>query len=284
MDSRAGELDCLGLHGFSRVAYREWGDPLNPRVVLCLHGLTRNARDFDILCERLAPRFRLLCPDMPGRGDSAWLPHAADYGYPLYLSVTAALIARSGATRVAIVGTSMGGLMGMMLAAQPGTPVSALVINDVGPFIPKAALERLRLYVGRGAPAPSLEAFEARLREICAPFGPLTDAQWAHLARHSSRRDAQGRYVSAYDPAIAGALAEPLQDVLLWPVWDAVRCPVLVLRGADSDLLPADTARLMQQRGPAQCTLAEFAGVGHAPMLMADDQIGAVESFLDARA
>ncbi len=274
------DLHCLGPHGFTPMRYHQWGDPENPRVVLCVHGLTRNGRDFDALCEHLRGEFRLICPDMPGRGDSAWLSDPSDYGYPFYLSCIAALIARSQVDRVSLVGTSMGGLIGMMLAAQPGTPLAALVINDVGPFIPRASLERLARYVGKSAPVSTLAQFEGQLRSACAPFGPLTDAQWAHLAHHSSRQGADGLYRSAYDPAIANAFAGPVGDVSLWPIWDAVACPTLVLRGAESDLLLAETAQEMLQRGPAKSHLAEFPGVGHAPMLMADDQIGAVAGFL----
>ena len=274
------ELRCLGPHGFHRVVYYEWGDVANPRVVLCVHGLTRNGRDFDALAQALAPRFRVLCPDIVGRGMSDWLGHKQDYGYPLYLCDMAALIARSGAQQVAWVGTSMGGLIGMMLAAHAATPVARLVLNDVGPFIPRAALERMSMYVGKAPSFATQEQLEQYLRLVMAPFGTLSDAQWRHLARHSARRTDDGSIGVSYDPAIGNAFAAPLDDVSLWPVWDAVRCPTLVLRGKESDLLLRDTAVEMTRRGP-NARLHEFAGVGHAPALMCEDQIAVVKQYLE---
>jgi pimeloyl-ACP methyl ester carboxylesterase len=275
---RERQLRCLGPHGFHRVAYREWGDAENPQVVVCVHGLTRNSRDFDALARVLAADYRVICPDVVGRGHSQWLSHKQDYGYPLYLSDMAALLARTGADQVHWIGTSMGGLIGMMLAAQPDSPIRRLVVNDVGPFIPKAALERLALYVGKTPRFATLDEFERYLRAIAAPFGPLTDAQWRHLAEHSSRRYDDGSLGAAYDPAIGAAFATPIQDLVLWPVWDALSCPTLVLRGEQSDLLLRATAEEMTLRGP-KARLVEFDGIGHAPMLMSDDQIAVVRDF-----
>jgi pimeloyl-ACP methyl ester carboxylesterase len=269
----------LGPHGFHRTRYCEWGDASNPRVVVCVHGLTRNSRDFDALAQALAPHFRVLCPDVVGRGASDWLAYKQDYGYPLYLSDMAALIARSGADSVSWVGTSMGGLIGMMLAAQANTPVRRLVLNDVGPVVPKAALERLAGYVGKAGDFADMLALETYLREVFAPFGPLTDDQWRHLAQHSARRNADGSFALAYDPAIGQALAGPAQDVVLWPLWDVVRCPSLVLRGRQSDVLLEDTAQEMTRRGP-RAILRQFEGIGHAPALLSHDQIQLVCDFL----
>ncbi|MFO1350862.1 MAG: alpha/beta hydrolase [Gammaproteobacteria bacterium] len=272
----------LGPHGFHRLCYCEWGDPANDRVLICVHGLTRNARDFDFLAEALENDYRVLCPDIVGRGRSDWLSHPADYGYPLYLSDMAALIARSGAAEVDWVGTSMGGLIGMLLAAQPNSPIRRLVLNDVGPFLPKAALERIGAYLGKPVSFQKLEEMEAYLRVIAAPFGPLTDAQWRHLTQPSAKPLASGGYGFAYDPAIAAPFrGQPLADVDLWPVWAQLRCPVLVLRGAESDLLLRADAEAMTTRGP-RARLVEFAGVGHAPMLMAADQIAVVRDWLCA--
>jgi pimeloyl-ACP methyl ester carboxylesterase len=248
-------------------------------VVICVHGLTRNGRDFDALAQALAPDFRVLCPDIAGRGQSDWLAHAQDYGYPLYLADMAALIARSGAGQVHWVGTSMGGLIGMMLAAQPQSPLARLVVNDVGPLVQKVALERLAQYVGKAGSFPDEAALEAYLRAVHAPFGPLTGEQWRHLARHSSRRNADGSLSLSYDPAIAAGFSGVRDDIVLWPVWDAICCPTLVLRGAQSDLLLRETAAEMTQRGP-RAQLREFDGIGHAPALMSEDQIEAVRVFL----
>jgi pimeloyl-ACP methyl ester carboxylesterase len=216
-----------------------------------------------------------------GQRASAWLAEAADYGYPQYLADMTALIARLDVAAVDWVGTSMGGLIGMMLAAQPGTPIRRLVLNDIGPFIPKAALERIADYVGLDPRFEDLAALEAYLRRVHAPFGPLTEDQWRHLAEHSARPLDEGGFGLAYDPRIGDAFRgdKPLEDVDLWPVWDAVRCPVLVLRGAESDLLLADTAREMRRRGP-RARVVELPGVGHAPALMADDQIAPVRDWL----
>lgn len=276
---RQHSLCTLGLHGFHRVNYYEWGSPDNPRVVICVHGLTRNGRDFDELAKALSKEYRVLCPDIAGRGQSEWLPHKEDYGYPLYLADMAALIARSAAEQVDWVGTSMGGLIGMLLAAQPGSPIRKLVMNDVGPLIPRASLERLAAYVGKASSYETFEEFEQYIRVVSAPFGPLTDAQWRHLAQTNARKQADGRWGSIYDPAIALPFKGPVADVALWNFWDLVRCPTLLLRGAESDLLLKETAEEMTRRGP-KARFAEFAGIGHAPMLMAADQIDAVRDFL----
>jgi pimeloyl-ACP methyl ester carboxylesterase len=245
-----------------------------------VHGLTRNGRDFDFLARALAPQFRVVCPDVAGRGLSQWLAHKPDYGYPVYLADMAAVLARTGADQVDWVGTSMGGLIGMMLAAQPETPIRRLLLNDIGPFIPRAALERLAQYVGKAPSFAALAELEQYLRMVMAPFGALTDEQWHHLATHSSRRNDDGRFALSYDPAIANAFVGPLEDVTLWPVWDAIRCTTLVVRGKESDLLLRQTAEEMTQRGP-RAQLLEFDGIGHAPALMSEDQIAVVKAFLE---
>lgn len=272
----------LGPHGFHRVAYHEWGEPASPRVAVCVHGLTRTGQDFDDLAGALAgvAGYRVACPDLPGRGESAWLPRPEDYAYPVYLSDLTALLARLDAEAVDWVGTSLGGLLGLMLAAQPGSPIRRLVLNDVGPFLPKAALERIGAYVGTDPRFESLGALEAYLRHVHAPFGPLTDEQWRRLAEKSARRLPDGAWALHYDPAIGAAVrAVPPQDVDLWTLWDAVRCPVLVLRGAESDVLLRETAEEMARRGP-RARLVELPGVGHAPALLAPDQIGVVREWL----
>jgi pimeloyl-ACP methyl ester carboxylesterase len=276
---RPRHLHCLGPHGFHRVAYTEWGEPNESRVVVCVHGLTRTGRDFDFLAQALATQYRVLCPDVVGRGHSDWLTQKEDYGYPLYLSDMTALIARAGVEQVDWVGTSMGGLIGMMLAAQPHSPIRRLVVNDVGPFIPRASLERIAKHVGKAPAFADIDAFEQYLRQVAAPFGPLTDNQWRHLAMHSSRRYDDGTVTVSYDPAIANPFSGALHDVVLWPVWDAICCPTLLIRGTQSDLLLAETAQEMTQRGP-RARMVEVEGIGHAPMLMADDQIAIVREFL----
>lgn len=285
MAARLHELPVLGPHGFLRLGYTEWGPAEASRVVICAHGLTRNSRDFDPLAEALAGRgLRVAAPDMPGRGRSSRVP-AEDYGYPLYVAAGAALIARLGAGDLSWVGTSMGGLVGMMLAAQPGTPVRRLVMNDIGPFIPAAALRRIGEYVGQDPRFEGFDDVEAFLRRVHAPFGPLTDAQWRHLAVHSAVPAEQGRLKLHYDPAIGAAFkAKPPEDIALWAVWDQVACPTLVIRGAESDLLLPRTAAEMRTRGAAASAglvrVAEVAGCGHAPALMEAGQIDLVAEFL----
>ena len=271
---------ALSSQRFLRVHYTEWGEAENPRVLVCAHGLTRNARDFDRLAEAMSDAYRVVCIDFPGRGESDWLDNKAEYGVELYAQVATALIARLGVERVDWFGTSLGGLVAMAMAARAGVPFRRLVLNDVGPLLPKAALARIAQYVGTVWEMDSLEAVEAHLRTVHQPFGPLTDEQWRHLAEHSHIRRDDGRYLFHYDPGIAevfSAMAE--NDVDLWPVYDLIRTPTLLLRGAESDVLPADVARQMAERGP-RAVLREFAGVGHAPMLMDPDQIAVVRDWL----
>jgi pimeloyl-ACP methyl ester carboxylesterase len=269
----------LSPHGFHRVAYYEWGDPRNDRVAICVHGLSRNGRDFDVLGEALAQTHRVIAVDMPGRGASQWLSDANDYVFPTYLTTLTALVARSNASEVAWVGTSMGALLGMVMAAQRDTPVSRLVVNDAGPSIEPVALARIGDYLGLAPTFATLAEADAYIRIVSAPFGTLTDAQWDHLTRTSVARNPDGRYALTYDPGIAVPFKSAAAPPDLWPIWDAVRCPTLVLRGAQSDLLSAATAQAMTARGP-KARLVEFPGVGHAPMLLSADQLAPVVAFL----
>lgn len=280
---RLRSVPFLLPQGFFDLAYCEWG-PADGVPVICAHGLTRNARDFDVLAAALAGSGRrVVAVDFPGRGRSDWLPDPGAYGFPVYLGALTALMARLDAPRVDWVGTSMGGLAGMMLAAQPRSPVRRLVINDVGPFIPAAALARIASYVGKAPVFGSLAEVEAYLRVVAAPFGALSDDQWQHLARHGAVPAGSGWRLH-YDPAIATAFgAAPAADVDLWPLWDRVSCPVLVIRGAESDLLLAETLDEMERRGAGRVARAVFAGCGHAPALMAAGQIAAIAGFLDDR-
>ncbi|HRE54628.1 MAG TPA: alpha/beta hydrolase [Candidatus Competibacter sp.] len=271
---------ALGPHGFHGVHYTEWGDPANPKVLICVHGLTRTGRDFDFLAAALEQDYRVICPDVVGRGQSDWLPDKLDYGYPLYVSDMAMLLARIDAQRLDWIGTSMGGLIGMFLARYPNTPIHKLVINDVGPRIPAAGLKRIADYVGRVVAWNSLEDMDRALRVFAAPFGRLTDEQWRRMIVNSARQLEDGRYTTAYDPGIAETFKNmEIKDIDLWSVWDAIRCPTLLLRGAHSDVLDHPDAIAMTERGP-KAKLVEFPGMGHAPALMADDQIAVVRDWL----
>jgi pimeloyl-ACP methyl ester carboxylesterase len=245
-----------------------------------VHGLTRNGQDFDVLAERLAPGYRVVCPDVVGRGDSEWLSDATLYTYAQYVADMTALVARLDVEEVDWLGTSMGGLIGMTIAAQAGTPIRRLVLNDVGPFIPQSALARLASYVGVRARFETLAEAEAYLREVHAPFGALTDGQWRDFAERSVSGSPDAGYMARYDPEIGTALRNaPEGDLDIWAVWDQITCPVLVLRGERSDLLPRETAAEMATRGPG-ATVIEIAGCGHAPALLDDGQLDVIEEWL----
>jgi pimeloyl-ACP methyl ester carboxylesterase len=277
LSMRRGRLRGLSASGFHHVAYVIWGRPTLLPPVVCVHGLTRNGRDFDRLAGVLAAERLVICPDVVGRGQSDWLRDPAGYGYPQYCADMTALIAHIGAEEIDWVGTSMGGLIGMTLAATPNTPIRRLVMNDVGPVIPLQALERIAGYVGKDPIFEDLQAVEQYLRRVHAPFGRLDDEAWQHLARHSHRRLSDGRFALAYDPAIGRDFATSLtQDIDLTAVWERVRLPVLLLRGAQSDLLLAETAQMMSRKAQ----LVELPDIGHAPSLMVADQIEIVREWL----
>ena len=265
--------------GALRLAYVEWGDP-EAQAVLCIHGLTRNARDFDVLAKALATDRRVIALDVAGRGRSGWLVDAARYSPEAYVGQTVAFLAALGLQQVALVGTSMGGIIGMALASLDPSPITKLVLNDVGGLVPKASLEPIGAYLG-GPPKIFADVghLERHLRLIHQGFGPLSDAEWAHLAKHSARAQPAG-VVQHFDPAIAvNFKAGVTSDIELWPLYDAVHCPTLLLRGSESPLLPAEVADEMTRRGP-KAELVTFAGIAHAPALMAEDQIQVVRRFL----
>ena len=279
--SRQRFLRCASPRGLHRVAYLEWGDPKNERVLVCAHGLTRCARDFDALAAALSDRYRVVCPDVAGRGDSEWLRDPMLYQLPQYLSDMVTLVARLDVENVHWLGTSMGGLIGMALAAQPGTPVQRLVINDAGPVITKVSLQRIATYVGMAPVFPDIATAEKYIRAVSATFGPHSDAEWRFLTEVVLRKNADGSLRMHYDPKLAEPFRAlmPEKDLELWPLWDAIRCPTLVLRGAQSDLLTKETCAQMTQRGP-KAKVVEISGVGHAPTLMHEDQIRIVRDFL----
>ena len=267
------------------MAYVEWGEP-SARALICVHGLTRCAHDFDFLAPEMARHgYRVICPDVVGRGDSSWLTDPMDYAVPTYTKHMLLLLAHLQLESAHWVGTSLGGLIGMAIAAMPGSPIERLVLNDVGPVLTVAALQRLALYVGKWPPLPDIEAAERFVRETSAPFGAHSDAEWRFLTEHVVRRNPDGSLRMHYDPGIAVPFnAElPTADVELWMLYDAVRCPTLALRGEHSDLLTRDTVAQMESRGP-RANVVEVPGVGHAPTLIHADQIAIVRDFLlDAR-
>jgi pimeloyl-ACP methyl ester carboxylesterase len=279
-DPELRTVTCAHPGGLHRLAYWEWGAPDNPDVVVCVHGLTRTGRDFDLLARRLAGTHRVVCPDMIGRGRSDRVADASLYQIPQYVADCVTLIARLDVPAVAWVGTSMGGLIGMLLAALDGAPVSRLLLNDVGPVLSTAGLDRIRDYVGSDPTFASFEEGVATVRRIAADFGPLSDAQWRMLAEHTVVPRDGGRWGFHYDPRIAEPIrAQPGEAPAAWPLWDRIRCPTWVVRGERSDLLSAAVADEMTRRGP-RARRVDVAGVGHAPTFLPDDQIAIVERFL----
>ena len=278
---RRRSVQCATPRGLHRIAYLEWGDPRNARVLVCVHGLSRCARDFDALAAALSDRYRVVCPDMAGRGDSGWLADPMRYVVPQYVSDMVTLVARLDVETLHWVGTSMGGLVGMALAALNDSPVTKLVLNDSGPVVTRASLERIASYFGLAPTFPDLESAEQYVRAVSAPFGPHSDAEWRFLTEVVVRRNADGSYRMHYDPRIGEPFRAhmPENDLELWPIYEAVRCPTLVVRGALSDLLTRDTCERMAACGP-KAKVIEVEGVGHAPTLMHADQIGIVRGFL----
>jgi pimeloyl-ACP methyl ester carboxylesterase len=281
--ARANSVNYLLGTQFYKMAYVEFGNPAAP-AVLCVHGLTRNGRDFDVLAEALSDRFHVICPDLPGRGKSEWLPDAVAYQPQSYVVALTHLLAALNKP-VAWVGTSLGGICGMLVAAAQNTPVTRLVLNDVGPHIPAAAVKRIRDYM---VSAPerfgSIRALEAHLREIHAPFGRLSDMQWANMARSSARsvldQAGAGAFAMHYDPKIVEPLrsSAPL-DVDMWPLWEMIKVPVLAIRGENSDLLLPETFERMQTEGAKSYVVRD---AGHAPALMDAASIAEIRAFLSA--
>lgn len=288
-EPRLHHVTCANPKGLHRMAYWEWGAQDNPRVVVCVHGLSRQGRDFDTLAQALAGEFRVICPDVVGRGRSDWLPDPMLYAVPTYVADMVTLLARLDVEQVSWVGTSMGGLIGMSLASlrAPGqaSPISRLVLNDVGPVIEFASLQRIGTYLGAPMRFPSIEAGAEFLWSISQSFGPHTPEQWLALSRPQFKPAPEGGWMFQYDPAIALPFraftpeVAAFSEAMLWKAYDSIDVPTLLVRGQVSDLLSTDTARAMGQRGPkAPCV--EFAGVGHAPTLIADDQVACVRAFL----
>ncbi len=291
-----------------RVAWWEWnatGQPFPSHVVVCVHGLSRQSRDFDVLARTLAPHASVIAVDVAGRGHSDWLADPMAYQVPTYATDLAMVLAclrqrHAAATgtaepyalRIDWVGTSMGGLIGMALASQPAVGLRRLVLNDVGPVIQPQSLQRIGTYLGvQRVYASEQEAADA-LWEVSRSFGPHSREAWLALSRPMLRPVQEG-WTFHYDPDIAApframlaaGLTEAAREAahageqMLWQMYDAIHAPTLVLRGAESDLLSHETALAMTQRGP-RARLVEFAGVGHAPTLVGSDQVNVVQAFL----
>jgi pimeloyl-ACP methyl ester carboxylesterase len=286
MNSTWHTVACSTALGSHTMHYQCWpATGVSRGTVLCVHGLTRNSYDFERLALALsAEGYCVLAPDIVGRGRSDRLSDATHYNYATYVADLLTLVRHEDLRDVVWVGTSMGGILGMMLAAQVPGLVAKLVLNDIGAFIPQAALERIVSYVANPPRFATLADAESYCRKIYAPFGLVDDADWQAFTQNSitpvaSPTGADDDYVLAFDPAIGTALAAtPLTDVNLWPLWEALWMPTLIVRGAESDVLPADTAATMLLKPQAQ--LQVFTGCGHAPSLMVPDQIAVVLDYV----
>ncbi|MPQ55554.1 alpha/beta fold hydrolase [Duganella sp. FT27W] len=288
-DATSNFVTCVSPAGLHRMAYKEWGDRDNPRVLICVHGVTRVGDDFDHLARALCDEYRVICPDVVGRGRSGRLQNPQFYRIPQYVSDMVTLLARvtNGREDQAVdwFGTSMGGLIGLGLASLPGNPIRKLVLNDIGPVLEPVALQRIGDYIGQDLRFNSFDEGAQFIRDVSASFGPHTEQEWHKLATDVLRQDADGKWVRHYDMGLALPFrsvtpeSAKADEAMLWAAYDAVQCPTLLVRGANSDLLTRDTAQLMTQRGP-KATLVEIADVGHAPTFIHDDQIAIARAFL----
>lgn len=290
-------VSCPDASGSHRMAWWQWGDPSASHVVVCVHGLSRQGRDFDVLAQALVARaggaLRVVCPDVAGRGRSEWLKDPMGYQLTTYAADMLALLTQlhQDAPLAALdwVGTSMGGLIGMAVCGTPDLPLPArvrrLVLNDVGPVIQWQALQRIGTYLGHPTRFDTLQQAADAMWAVSTSFGPHTPQQWLALSQAMVRALPDGALTLHYDPAIAVPFRTITQEAALqgeatlWQLFDNIRAQTLVIRGAQSDLLSRETAQAMTRRGP-HARLIEFAGVGHAPTLVATDQVEAVASFL----
>lgn len=285
MQPRFKSVQCISPCGPHMMSYKEWGQEDNPDILMCVHGLTRVSDDFDTLAQALSDRYRIICPDIVGRGRSSWLKDATYYILPVYVNDVLRLITHERVRQLSWLGTSMGGLIGMSLAAMHGSPVRKLILNDIGPSLNASALTRIGSYLGEQPEFENFDKAAQYIREIFASFGPHEEGQWRTIACNVLRQDENGKWKRNHDPGIAlpfMAQAEAGRlhvEKLLWAAYDAVSCRTMVIRGGHSDLLTQDTAREMMRRGP-KAELIELEGVGHAPMFMHAEQIALVSRFL----
>lgn len=268
-------LSSTGLH---RMVYHEWGNPDNERVLVCVHGLARNGRDFDDIAKSLSREYRVICPDMPGRGESDWLANPADYAMPQYLSNIMLLLARLNVEKVDWLGTSMGGIIGMLLASLPNSPIRKLILNDIGAFVSQTSLQRIGEYLVPQYFATQ-EAAKAFMQATYPGLSNLSAAQWQHLTQQGFKQGAQG-WTQHYDPAIGDTTrATADQDIDLWPVWRAIQCPQMLIWGEASDILTQATVEQMQHENP-QMSLYSLPGVPHVPSLMEASHIHEITQWL----
>lgn len=284
MEPKTKFVNCLSPTGSHKMAYYEWGSADNNNVLICVHGLSRSGRDFDALARVLSSDYRIICPDVVGRGQSDWLTDPLYYSIPQYVSDMLTLVQQVQATKLSWFGTSMGGLIGICMAAMPQNAISALLINDIGPKIELAGLQRIGSYVGRPDSWAQLDDAIAYIQQVSASFGEHTPALWREFALSVLKQRPDGQWVLHYDPQISQGFKSSSIDVLqageqaLWLAYDAIHCPTLVVRGEQSDILSESTVVQMQQRGPCAKSIT-IPRVGHAPTFMQAEQIQIAVSF-----
>jgi pimeloyl-ACP methyl ester carboxylesterase len=288
-EAKIKSVQCLSLAGLHRMSYKEWGDAANPNVLVCVHGVTRVGDDFDAMARALAGDYRVICPDIVGRGRSDWLKNPQLYRIPQYVSDIVTLLARvlpeGERQSVDWFGTSMGGLIGLGLASLPGNPVRKLVLNDIGPVLAPIAMQRIGDYIGQDLRFDTFEDGAKFIRDVSLSFGQHTEAEWHKLCSDVLRQDKDGNWVRHYDMGLATPFRSATPEsadadqAMLWAAYDAIKCPTLLVRGADSDLLSPETAAEMTRRGP-KAMLVEIANVGHAPTFIHEDQIAIARKFL----
>ena len=274
----------LGFHGFHRINYLEWGDAekfSHQETLFCVHGLTRNAHDFDYLANKLCTGYRIVCPDVVGRGDSDHIPEEG-YNYLQYNADMNALISRLGVTEVNWIGTSMGGIIGMVLASLAQSPIKRLIINDIGPEVSREAQRAIAEYIGRSDEFADVDAVADYLRGIYSEFAPMSDEDWEQMARYSSRRTPHGTFRLKVDKNVGAAFRDSISyfNVDMWDTWERITCPVLVLRGKESSFLTEETAQKMLTCGP-ETTLVEFEKTGHTPTLRNDEQVNVISEWIE---
>ncbi len=274
----------LGFHGFHCIHYLEWGTPpkgTRKETLVCVHGITRNAHDFDYFSERMSDKYRLICPDIVGRGESDHLPDHQGYDYLQYNADMNALLARLNETQIDWLGSSMGGIIGMILASVAQSPIRRLIINDIGPEISREPLTRIGDYIGKSGEFDAPDDVEKYLREIYSEFGPMSDDDWKQMVHFSTRRTKTGKYRLKMDPSVGDAFRDSISlfDVDLWDTWEKITCPVLILRGKNSSFLSEETAHKMLTCGP-DATLVEFDDIGHTPTLRNEEQVAVIRDWM----
>jgi pimeloyl-ACP methyl ester carboxylesterase len=271
----------LNPQGFHKISYLEWGDESNPEVLICVHGLTRNAHDFDYLARKVQKKYRIACPDLIGHGKSDYIGHSEAYTFTQYMNDMVSFLSRINAKKIHWLGTSIGGIVGMMLAAQPGSPIKSLILNDVGMIVPSMSLHRVGTYARNNKGFASFDAAKSYFQTVLAPNGILGEQKWNHVTKHGTYIDEKGELYLAYDPTIGQIFVNQAVPTLhLETYWQGIKCPILVLRGEYSDFLPPEIIRKMLYFQP-NAKIITIPDCGHAPSLMEPQQIQYVEDWLE---